>query len=529
MEPTTLPREPAKTSRSWWLILIFAAVVLLRLPLLGIPFERDEGEYAYIAWRMGHHEAPYRDWVNQKPPAVFCAYRVALALPMNPVSAVHLVAALFAAGSACAMVLIARKFLPDFWAAMAGLLLGVLSADPAVQGNAANTEVFMVLPMLLAQVLFFSAQSRRTFRWMILCGALSGLAALFKQVAAVNWFALALLWPVFDREPGRWRRAIQFAALAAAGAALVWGLVLIWFWCLHGLGDFVYNVLTHNLAYIQSVPWRYRPLNFWRTIDQLQGSELTVWLLGAAGIMALAWRRRFDWLFFVLTTGVAEAIGVSASGYYFPHYFQQWLPALALCAAAGAGGLDQARLATLIPHWIRRPVLLLILAAPLAVALYPFLFVYTPEQASYRIYPDNRFPAMVDVAHRLAEITRPEDRVYLYAAEPEILFHAQRVSATRYIILYPLFGNYRDAHERQTAAAEEITRAHPAAAFYFPVTLFFVPGDPFFNEWTSNYFRNDFVPDSWLTVDSSGETKVVAGERPTDGVRAILYSRKEKR
>jgi len=69
------------------LILIAAAV---RIPLLGIPLERDEGEYAYIAWRLGHNELPYRDWVDQKPPAVFWTYRAALALPFDPIRAVHL-------------------------------------------------------------------------------------------------------------------------------------------------------------------------------------------------------------------------------------------------------------------------------------------------------------------------------------------------------------------------------------------------------------------------------------------------------
>jgi 4-amino-4-deoxy-L-arabinose transferase-like glycosyltransferase len=529
MEPAVLPSDPARKSRNWWLLLVFAAVVLLRLPLLGIPFERDEGEYAYIAWRLGFHEAPYRDWVNQKPPAVFCAYRLAFALPMNPTDAIHLVAALFAAGSACAMVLIARKFLSNFWAVTAGLLLGVLSADPAAQGNAANTEVFMVLPMLLAQLLFFTALSRRTFRWMILCGALTGLAALFKQVAAMNWFALALLWPVSDREPGRWRRTFLFAALSFAGAAIVWGLVLVWFWCLHALGDFFYNVLTHNLAYVQGVPWRYRPLNFRRAFDSLLDTESMVWWLAGVGILALAWQRRLNWLLFVLITGVAGAVGVSASGYYFPHYFQQWLPPLALCAVAGASGLEQARLVSLIPYWIRRTMLVLFLVFPFAVNLYPFLFVYTPEQASYRIYPDNRFPAMADVARRLAEITSANDRVFLYAAEPEILFYARRVSATRYIILYPLFGNYADAHQRQTEAADEITRAHPTAALFYPVTLFFVPGDQYFNDWAAKYLKEAFQTDSWLVVDLVGETKVVTAQQPGDNVRAILYARKKGR
>src|SRR4051812_14820310 len=83
--------------------LLVALTVAFRAPFLGVPFERDEGEYAYIGWRLSHAELPYRDWVDQKPPAIFCVYRLALLLPGDPAGAVHLTAAIWSAASACAL------------------------------------------------------------------------------------------------------------------------------------------------------------------------------------------------------------------------------------------------------------------------------------------------------------------------------------------------------------------------------------------------------------------------------------------
>ena len=60
-------------------------VLLIRAPLVDLPLERDEGEYAYIAWRLAYDELPYRDWFDQKPPGIFAAYRLALAAPGEPV------------------------------------------------------------------------------------------------------------------------------------------------------------------------------------------------------------------------------------------------------------------------------------------------------------------------------------------------------------------------------------------------------------------------------------------------------------
>src|SRR5437764_4290256 len=94
------------------LVLIVSAV---RAPLLSIPLERDEGEYAYIAWRLGYDELPYRDWVDQKPPAVFFIYRLALGLPLEAIRAIHFVALLFSATSTCALFFLALRFMNRLW------------------------------------------------------------------------------------------------------------------------------------------------------------------------------------------------------------------------------------------------------------------------------------------------------------------------------------------------------------------------------------------------------------------------------
>src|SRR5256885_15075099 len=95
----------------WVLLAVVLATTLVRLPLLNIPFERDEGEYAYIAWRMDYGEVPYKDWVDQKPPAIFWLYRLAFALPLPPVAAAHLIGLVWSAGSACAPFCLGRAFL----------------------------------------------------------------------------------------------------------------------------------------------------------------------------------------------------------------------------------------------------------------------------------------------------------------------------------------------------------------------------------------------------------------------------------
>jgi hypothetical protein len=491
------------------LVLIVAAV---RAPLLPIPLERDEGEYAYIAWRLGYNELPYRDWVDQKPPAVFYVYRLALSLPFEPVRAIHFVGLMFAAASTCGLFFLGLRFMGSFWAWLGAALFALLSADPLVQGTAANTELFMLCPLIFSQIAFVTAAAKkqRNISFMMLAGALTGIASLFKQVAIVNWFLLAAAYPVFVREEKRWRRAISFIAWSAAGLLMVLGLVLLYFWRRGGLHEFVDNVFTHNLEYISGVGASARLEYCWGTLTILARTQVIVSAFAAVGLLWLFASERAKWSLFLGGWLITSMIGVSASGYFFPHYFQQLLPPLALAAAAGAEWLSAVKWWQNFPLWSRNAALSLTLAILPAIALWPFLFTYTSAEAVRKIYPGNFFAEMPEFAQRIESVTPPETPVFIFGAEPELLFYARRPSATRYIFLFPLYGPYGNAREKQIATAVEIERAQPSTAVYLPNALFFVTGsEQYFTKWSLSYMQDDFYADTWLTADEFGATRIL--------------------
>jgi len=118
---------------------------------------------------------------------------------------------------------------------------------------------------------------------------------------------------------------------------------------------------------------------------------------------------------------------------------------------------------------------------------------------------------MQEMGRRLAEITKPDDRVYVFGAEAEVLFYARRPSATRYIFLFPLYGPYRDAREKQMATAEEISTSKPAALLFLPNTLFLVSTEQFLTQWTQAYMKENFKTDLWLAVDQHGRGRLLTG------------------
>ncbi len=503
------------------LALIIAATIALRAPLLSIPFERDEGEYAYIGWRLERGELPYRDWVDQKPPAIFWVYRIALSLPIEPIRAVHLLALISVAASACALFFLARRFVSYPGAVIAAVLFALLLSDPMINGTAANTELFMLLPLIIAQLLFFRAienESRR-FLLALACGALLGLAAAFKQVAAVNWLLLIAVFPIFLRAEKRWRETFIFAGALTAGAASLWGAIAIYFWMRNGVSAFIENVFTHNLEYVRGVAWSVRWQLCRRTLDTLAPTQVLVWVMAIAGLIGQLLTGKTKSFLFWFGSLITATIGVCAGGYFFAHYFQQLLPALCVTAVLGcAWTVSWRRFA----RWFGIPFTTFLLLMLPVIRTWPFLTSYTPAEAVRKIYPGNFFADMPEVGARLQRLTSPADKVFLFAAEPEILFYAQRVSATRYIFLNPLYGPYADALQKQQAAADEVIANRPAAAITLPNRLFRMPGsEQYFTTWSDSYLRENFRPNAYLVIDSDlvkMVNRVETGQRLLGGV-----------
>lgn len=451
-------------------------VVAIRAPLLDLPLERDEGEYAYIAWRMGHGEVPYRDSFDQKPPGAFVAYRLALALPGDPVVAIRVVASVAAALGVVALYFVVAPLLGVPAAIFACLLLGFLGADPMIQGPMANTEVFM-LPALVAAAAFFLRglqRSKGAAAFFVVAGVFLGVATAFKQVAAVNGLFFALLVPLVTGQEDRWRRVLFVCGCLALGGALLWLPLFAWFGFHGALSQALDAIVFHNLDYVVSIPASRR---LWLLVfngGTLLASQGTAWLLALVGLAGLLARKpRFPALFlggWVL----ANAVGVSASGYYFPHYFQQLLPMVAACA--GAVLCDSPLWRRVSTRW-RAGLAGTFALVPLLIVLVGF-WVMSPANASRRIYPGNDFGFMPVIAREIAAQSSPEETVFVFGAEPELLFYSQRASATRYIHLFPLFGRYGDAYARQREVVDEIASAKPAVIVWNPNAMFFGPGIP---------------------------------------------------
>ena len=80
--PTKSPDQERALPIAWWLVAagVFGLVIAIRIRLLGIPLERDEGEYAYAGRLILQGVPPYALAYNMKFPGTYAAYAAIMSI-----------------------------------------------------------------------------------------------------------------------------------------------------------------------------------------------------------------------------------------------------------------------------------------------------------------------------------------------------------------------------------------------------------------------------------------------------------------
>jgi hypothetical protein len=456
-----------------------ALACALRAPVADLPFERDEGGYAYIAQRWLAGDVPYRDTFDQKPPGVFAFYAAAIELGGATPAAVRWGAQLATIAALGALVWIgARLFSPAVGvaAAFAGALF---SADPGWLGNAVNTEQLALAPLSFGALCALVAGRQRRLVFSLAVGVLGGIALLLKPVTApIVAFEIATAGLLA-------RRPLAHGMVAFLGIAAMLAPVALYF-AAHGAGPaFLDAVVWNNLAYASDARLadypRYFAIQFRPTLFALgplyvAALAAPLALLGVARPQA-GTPRRLAW---VAAWFAVSLPAIAAGGYFRQHYFALALPPLALLAAVGLDAIGRIAFGA---HAIARgfaPVAALSLVAHGVATSWWYYGPARHEDRLHRIYGSNPFPEAPALGAWIAAHSASDERVFVYGSEPELLFYAGRESASRYVYVYPLTMPLPAAAARQEEALGEFDAARPrfVVAAFVQTSLLEGPGTP---------------------------------------------------
>ncbi len=550
---TTRHRRPARDERpagrtaptpsALWdyhavaLAAVVALISLIRWRLLATPFERDEGEYAYMGSLILHGGLPYRDAYNMKLPGTYGMYSLIVGAFGSSPTGVH---AGFAIVSLATIVLVYAAFRRLF-TPMVGLVAattyGLLSVSGPMLGPAAHATHFVNFFVVLGLWCYSRWDDRRPWLSGGLVGLMFGLAVLMKQPAVffVAFGGLMVLVRAGTVVPRSWKTIAAALAAFVAAAAVPYGAVVLVVVAGDAFGKFWSWTVTYAMSYASAdTSWALGTTLVGLSFGPMFREYPLVWLLALAGLVVV-WIAGYDWRqkLFVIALSVCSVGAVLPGLNFRRHYFVVLLPAVGLLVAFT---LEFA--ARLIPGGrSRRVVRALPFVAIVAMGLVAiangraYYIDDPPDEVNRKMYAGNPFVETKAVGLRLAADTTPADTIAVLGSEPEIFVYAGRRSATGYIYVYPLVELQPDNLKMQHEMMAEIEAARPKYLVFCNVPLSWAarPGVPDdILRWFDRYAAANYDIVGLVEIGSSGSPAAyfwdaeVRGRRPGENSLWVL-------
>jgi len=446
------------------LVLLVAATVLyVRIRLLSTPLERDEGEYAYMAQLLLKGIPPYTDAYTMKLPGVALAYALFMAIFGQNAAGIRIGLTLINTASIGLVYLLGNRFLAREAAITAAAFYALLSLSQSVLGIFAHATHLVVFFSLAGMVMLDSALNKRQPALVFLAGTGFGMAFLMKQHAAVLvLFALACqIWPS-EKENGK--LFLRNCASFLTGATAPYFIVALWLFKAGVFDRFWFWTVQYALEYAAGLTIKEGLKNFIEQSLPIVHHQLPICLLAVIGLLALL---RTDSQqtnkSFIIGFLLASFAMICPGLYFRQHYFVLLLPAASLLAAYAVPLIAEFSIKSIHHSFIYliSPLLIISAAGYNFYSEKEYLFSHNPSEVSRMIYRTNPFPEAFDIASYIRKNSTRDDRIAILGSEPEILFYADRLSATGHIYMYGLMENHKYAGIMQSQLIEEIERADP--------------------------------------------------------------------
>ncbi|HVT90598.1 MAG TPA: hypothetical protein VHD56_17215 [Tepidisphaeraceae bacterium] len=386
-------------------------MALQRLATYQAPAEWDIGMYAVIGHEINQGAHLYQDIWDMKPPAIFATYALAEHVSGYGPGQIYFLSVLTATiimlGVYCAAS--TKGPIAGLWAAT---LWSAAAFNVAIDANLPNTEVFINALMIGALAILMRAnRPRHSWLMTIIAGVLIGLASLYKTVVVAP-AALLALGHILTVQKSQRRVALMQAIIMGVIGAAAWGITFGYFALTGRSAIFVATNYTYARYYggnpaahiLESfVPANLLPPHL-RSLAPLLAAGLLAPLLGP-------WKRPSRPAVLLILMAIGTQIAIAMPGKFWGHYYQFWLPVLAV-----AGGWGLLRLGELAPtrRWLR-PALGFAMAGVMIAGQIHWYGLDTEQWIRQRYTAD--FLTCYEDAKLIDSLLLPNEKVYIWAYE----------------------------------------------------------------------------------------------------------------
>lgn len=418
------------SSKSIILILLSLLAVTPRLFFIDVPFERDEGVYAYISDVIDRGGIPYRDAFDHKPPLIYYIYNVSFALFGHSIIAPRLMAVLFTAIACLYVFLIVYHITHNKIAGVLSMMfLGLSSASPVYSGFNTNTEIF-TLPFLAAGSYYLMIAERR-LRYFLLSGLLFGFALITKQVVIA--IAIPALLACSYYYKNKLFHFYKPACCFLIGLSSPFIFFVLYFIYHDSLSFFLDYCFTYNIDYATTLSPSHAFTLLSSQIGMIRNTDIIIWTIF---LISFIFFIRSSTLFFyrllIINLLIGSMIAIAMGRYFYGHYFIVILPFM---------GITIGLFANISFKKIKLHVIQICLFSIYIISLFlysPYFRLSNANLIEHINGTSNPFYQSVAVGEFLKKRAQPQSTAYILGSEAQILFYSGLKSASSIFYFYPL-------------------------------------------------------------------------------------------
>ena len=457
------------------LFIVILFVGFIRYRLIGVPLERDEGEYGYAAQLILQGIPPYKSVYNMKLPGIYGAYALLLKIFGETHQGIHMGLLAINICTILLVFLLAKHFINPLGVLTSAASFALLSLGESVQGIFANAEHFVLVFSIGGLLITLRAIRNKSSGLFFLSGMVLGIGFLMKQ-HGIFFIGIALLWIMTDSfysHPMNRKELASRCFFLVSGVGIVYAtlcLILAW----SGVfSSFWFWTVDYAQKYLDQISMQYAWFVFSINTARIFTSSPALWVLAGLGAVTLVLKKGLGQNRILIASFIILSFMSIFPGLYFrEHYFLLLLPASALLVGISISAL-QDMLSSLSSRMARSLLPILVVILCLGAAMYEqrdFLFHMTPLQASRSAHGLNPFVESLEIAKYIREHTNPDDRIAILGSEPQIYFYSQRRSAGSYIYMYPLMEEHEFAVAMQKEMIRQIESSMPALVVFVSVS-----------------------------------------------------------
>jgi len=401
---------------------------------LNTTIERDEGAFAYTAWRFQEGEKLYAELYDNKGPVTYVLYALSFRLFGNNIQSVRFLNNMLFLLSIPVFFMIVKKWYGCQVALFSALIYGIFMSAPIYEGHIAMTESLSI-PFITYSI--FLADAKGEFLRENICKILSGtlmcVAFLVRQTAIAG-FLLLILFIYVDYKQQRAYSTKRGVSGTKFGCILLGMtipfLIFMAYFILEGTSTaFLHEVFVRPLTSIL-------PRGSHSTYDPfprilLIAEALPLWILGVGGALSCIVDYQTQHLKSLLWLLLFSATAVIPPS--FGHMYLVIVPPLSIFA-----GIYMKKLLNSKPsiHVLVLFAILLITSAFFQTLQYPNTTIQNIPQLStwdgYLLYSDLRtYNEQISLATYLRQHSGPLDEILVYGMDPALYWISGYKSPTR--------------------------------------------------------------------------------------------------